>query len=238
MDIDIFKVPQPRFDDGIYRVLDKRPRVPPAQASNFLPLTAKLYEPLWRERSLSIITSGSFNVGRELALMLEWINPTAHQVFLDAACSAGLYTRTLLKHEASVCVHAVDFSLPFLEKARDYAKRDHVSPILVHADVNKLPYRDTVFDGIVCGGSLNEFVDLEKSLSEFSRVLKPKGKLWLMYVAKAEGWTGKLIQGLLRPSGIRFIKPENLKDTTRKVNLQCLKAQYRAPIAMALFERY
>ena len=106
------------LEDGIYRALNKRPRVPLAQSSNFLPLTAALYEPLWRKRSVSIITGGDFDVERELALMLKWTHPQPGQVVLDAACSAGLYARTLLDYEAALEVHAVDFQPTVSQKSQ------------------------------------------------------------------------------------------------------------------------
>jgi len=232
----MFKIDYPQ-KDGIYRTLSERPSVPLGQSSNFLPVTAAIYEPLWRKRSLSILTGGAFSTERELALMLEWLSPEPGQAILDAACSAGLYARTLLAHDPSLDVHALDFSLPFLKKAREYAERDGVSPILVHADVRDLPYEDASFDAIVCGGSLNEFTELDKTLREFARVLKSGGKVWQMYAAQAEANVGKLIQGLIRTSGIRFIDPKDLETKSNEAGLRLLKAQYRGPVGLALFEK-
>lgn len=232
----MFKARYP-LENGIYRVLDQRPTVPLGQSSNFLSLTAVLYEPLWRKRSLSILTSGAFSTERELELMLEWLNLQGGEVILDAACSGGLYARTLLEHEPGLTVHALDFSLPFLKRAKEYAERNGVSPTLVHADVRDLPYEDSSFDAIVCGGSLNEFTELDRTLGEFARILKPGAKLWQMYAAKAEGNVGKAIQGLIRASGIRFIDPKDLEKRANEVDFKLLKAQYRGPVALALFER-
>jgi 2-polyprenyl-3-methyl-5-hydroxy-6-metoxy-1,4-benzoquinol methylase len=223
--------------DSIVLALESRPRVPPAQASNFLPLTAALYEPLWRKRSLSIITLGEFNVDRELELMLEWLNLQPNQVILDAACSAGLYARTLLNYDSSLTVHAVDFSLPFLKKAKLYAERDKLFPIFVQADVSDLPYENQVFDSIVCGGSLNEFLDVPNVMKEFARVLKPGGKMWQMYLKRSEEPFGKTLQGLLRLSGIRFIAPRIFEQQCNEVGLNLIKAQHRGRVVMALFEK-
>jgi SAM-dependent methyltransferase len=261
-----------RYEDGIYKAISKRPHVPPAQGSNFLPMTAALYEPLWRKRSLSIITRGTFTVERELELMLEWLQPQPGQMILDAACSAGLYARTLLKHDIDsqtatptsmhtvgevhepplrestinavgdntknlLTVHAVDYSLPFLKKAKQYAKRDKVSPLLVQADVSNLPYQDEVFDGVVCGGSLNEFLDVPKVMRECSRILKPNGKMWQMYLSRAEEPFGKTLQGLLRLSGIRFIDPKTFEKQCSEAGLELVKAQHRGRVVMALFKK-
>lgn len=231
---DIFQRPLEQ-KDGIYRALEKRPRVPLAQSSNFWPLTAAVYEPLWRKRSLSLLTQGSFSTERELELMLSWLKPKAGERILDAATSGGLYARTLLEHTAELEVHALDFSEAFLKKAQDYAKRDGVSPVFVQADVRSLPYRDAVFDTLVCGGSLNEFTDLPQTLSEFSRVLKPGGRMWQMYLTQAQNVPGRLGQGLLRLSGLRFIDPEKLEQGAQTVGFGLERAEYRGPVALALF---
>jgi SAM-dependent methyltransferase len=263
--MNLFKEPLV-YEDGIYRALDKRPRLPPAQASNFLPLTAALYELLWRKRSLSIITFGAFTVERELELMLEWLQVQPNQTILDAACSAGLYARTILKQNTftsndtvgahgraplrepttndvqdnaknPLTVHAIDYSLPFLKKAKQYAERDNVSPILIQADVSNLPYENEVFDAVVCGGSLNEFLDVPKVIREFSRTLKPNGKMWQMYISRAEEPLSRTVQGLLRLSGIRFIDPKTFERQCNEVGLTLIKAQHRGRVVMALFKK-
>ena len=232
---DIFQRPLEQ-KGGIYRALFERPRVPLAQSSNFWPLTAAVYEPLWRLRSLSLLTKGSFSTERELALMLSWLKPRPGERILDAAASAGLYARTLLGHEPGLELHALDFSAAFLKKAQTYAERDGVSPVFVQADVRHLPYQDGVFDALVCGGSLNEFTDLPRTLSEFARVLKPGGKMWQMYLTKAQSFPGQLGQGVIKLTGLRFIDPETLAQQAHKVGFGLEQAQYRGPVALALFQ--
>ena len=233
---DLFNKDVPQ-QDGIYRALDKRPSVPLGQSSNFLPLTAAVYEPLWRGRSIDILTGGAFSTQRELELMLKCLDIKPGQAVLDAACSAGLYARTLLESDPTLNVHALDFSLPFLKKAKQYAERDNAAPVLVHADVRDLPYQDGSFDALVCGGSLNEFTDLPRTLAEFVRVLKPGGKMWQMYVTQADALVGKGVQGLIRVSGIRFIAPERLEPLAVEAGFKLVRAQYRGAVALALFEK-
>ncbi|MCA9838417.1 MAG: class I SAM-dependent methyltransferase [Trueperaceae bacterium] len=223
--------------DGIILTLKERSRVPLAQSSNFLPLTAKLYEPLWRHRSLGILTRGSFSTQRELELMLEWLEAKANETILDAACSAGLYARTLANYEPTLNLTATDFSLPFLQQAKSYAEQKNVQLELIQADVRELPFEGDSFDAIVCGGSLNEFTDLPTTLAEFARVLKPGGRMWQMYLKEAEGWAGKSLQGLIKLSGIRFIDPKELEQLAQEANLTLQKAQHRGVVVMSLFKK-
>lgn len=220
--------------NGIYRALAEKPRVPLAQRSNFWPLTAALYEPLWRGRSISLLTGGAFSTQKERELMLSWLEPQAGEHILDAGCSAGLYARTLLRAEAGLVVHALDFSLPFLKRAQAYAERDGVNPVFVHADVRALPYGDATFDAIVCGGSLNEFTDVPRTFSEFARVLKPDGRLWLMGVSRAQG-SGRVLQRLLALSGLHFFSEAGLEADARTAGLIPQETLTYKPVTFALF---
>lgn len=49
------------------------------------------------------------------------------------------------------------------------------------ASIENLPFEDTLFDGILCVGSVINYCDAMATISEFSRVLKEGGKLILEY---------------------------------------------------------
>lgn len=208
-----------------------------AQSSNFWPLVARLYEPLWRRRSLELLTLGGYRTARELELLLLWLEPKPGEAVLDAACSAGLYARTLLRAEPQLRVHALDLSLPFLRQAQRYAASEGLEPVLVQADVRALPYPDATFDTVVCGGSLNEFTEPARALAEFGRVLRPGGRLWLMYLARASGPLGTFAQGLARAAGVRFPTPEAVRQLASAAGLELLRAQRRGVVVMALFRK-
>ncbi|MFY7790998.1 MAG: class I SAM-dependent methyltransferase [Polynucleobacter sp.] len=48
-----------------------------------------------------------------------------------------------------------------------------------HSSIEKLPYSNSSFDSVICY-SVIMFTDINKTLNEFNRVLKPGGKLFLM----------------------------------------------------------
>lgn len=232
----LFRHPLP-LENGIYRALETRPKVPLAQTSNFWPLTARLYEPLWRRRSVELLTLGEFSVARELELMLTWTRPEAGETFLDAGCSAGLYARTLKAHEPGLNVHALDFSLSFLEEARQEAEGAGVDLTLIHADLRALPYKNESFQGVVSGGTLNELTSLPRMLAELARVLRPGGRMWQMYVTRADTGFGRLGQGPLRLSGLRFVEPESVEAQANAAGFELVRAQYRGRVALALFRK-
>jgi demethylmenaquinone methyltransferase/2-methoxy-6-polyprenyl-1,4-benzoquinol methylase len=54
----------------------------------------------------------------------------------------------------------------------------------VQADAVHLPFRRGGFDGVTCGYALRNFTDLEATLTEVARVLRPGGRLSLLEVAE------------------------------------------------------
>lgn len=51
----------------------------------------------------------------------------------------------------------------------------------VVASVEDMPFPASMFDGIICVGSVINYCDASATISEFSRVLKPKGRLILEF---------------------------------------------------------
>jgi ubiquinone/menaquinone biosynthesis C-methylase UbiE len=122
---------------SVVSIPDKRPqgaRLTPAQISNFLPVTALLYD-TWRERSLSLLTGENFTLSREFALMLEWLSVQPSQAYLDVGTSTGNYARAVADKGATVT--AIDISRPMLEKAVERSEGYLIS--FEQANVESLP---------------------------------------------------------------------------------------------------
>lgn len=167
-----------------------------AARSNFWPITAWVYE-VWRQRALSLLSGRSFPLAEEFELMLQTLGPVAGKTYLDLGTSTGLYSRALLSAGAAQ-VYALDFSPAMLRQAVRLARgRPGFQPLLASAQA--LPLLDQSVDGVVIGGSWNEFADHPRVAAELRRVLRPGGKLWLMY-SQARGGMGRL----LRASGLAF----------------------------------
>ncbi|NJK46762.1 MAG: class I SAM-dependent methyltransferase [Pleurocapsa sp. SU_196_0] len=202
-----------------------------AQRSNFIPITAQLYD-TWRERSLSLLTGESYTLKREFALMLEWLQPQPDQHYLDVGTSTGNYARVLADNGAHVT--AIDISRPMLEKAASLST-GHANIGFEQANVETLPYPDSSFDGVVVGASLNEFHDTNAALREMARVLKPRGKLFMMYLRESDTGIGRLVQTAFKLSGVRFPNRERLKHTFLELNLELTRAEVRRAVAMELY---
>jgi len=182
-----------------------------ANLTNFLPGAGPLYEPLWRVRSLTLLTGEPFPNERELEIITELVRAERGGRYLDLGCSAGLYTRSLAARLGdSGDVVGIDISPSMLKEASRRARGLGVSPSFARADAENLPFADASFAGAVCGGSLNEFGDPARTLRERSRVLEPGGRVAIMGILKAETPHGRRLQRFLSTGGVRFFEPEEV----------------------------
>ncbi|HXY27815.1 MAG TPA: ubiquinone/menaquinone biosynthesis methyltransferase, partial [Acidimicrobiales bacterium] len=92
---------------------------------------------------------------------------------LDLACGTGDLSR--LARRAGYRVVGADLSAGML------AANGTATP-LVEADGSRLPFATGAFDGLVCGYALRNFTDLEATLAECARVLRPGGRLAVLEV--------------------------------------------------------
>lgn len=182
----------------------------PAQWTNYIPLTARVYEPVWRWLALSLMSGRRFPLREELTLLRGLIQPEPGQLYLDVACSAGLYARTLAQSGAIVA--GVDHSLPFVHEARRLARARGLRISYIRAAAQALPVADGVMTGVGMGGSLNEIGDQQGALDEVRRVMQPHKHFFCMnLVAAGTGW-GRILQRILGTGGIEFPRLPDLNQ--------------------------
>jgi SAM-dependent methyltransferase len=184
----------------------------PANLTNFLPGAGRSYEPLWRVRSLTLLTGHAFPNDKELEIITGLVRPVRGRRYLDLGCSAGLYTRTLARYLDGGDSVGIDISPSMLKEADRLARRTGTKPSFVRANARSLPFTDASFAGAVCGGSLNEFGDPARVLRETHRVLEPGGRLAIMGILRAGPRRGRGLQRLLSTGGIKFFHPDELRS--------------------------
>src|ERR687897_548127 len=179
--------------------------------TNFLPGAGRGYEPLWRVRSLRLLTGEPFANERELRIIKDLLRPTPGGRYLDLGCSAGLYTRDLAR-DPETSVVGIDISPSMLREADRRARRAETKPSFVRANAQNLPFFDGAFSGAVCGGSLNEFGNPARVFRETRRVLESGGRIAIMGILRANTQRGRRLQHLLSTGGIKFFDPEELRS--------------------------
>jgi ubiquinone/menaquinone biosynthesis C-methylase UbiE/uncharacterized protein YbaR (Trm112 family) len=190
------------------------PRPPtPAQVVNEWPATAWVYERAWRPFALSLLSREPFSYRRELPMIAHMAQSWRGGLYLDVACSNGLYARALVRtmRGASGQVAGIDHSLPMLKQARQFARDAGLRISYVRASAQALPFASGQAAGVVIGGSLNEIGDLDTCLDEVRRALHPNGRYVAMTLARAATLPGQAIQQMLGPGGVRFWSSDQLE---------------------------
>ncbi len=224
--------------DNIIRFQKKTPSgISMAQRSNLLPPTAKMYENVWRKRSIGILSGEDFSFEDEAALLCDWADPQPGETIVDLGCSTAFYARSLFRRQPDATQIAVDFSLPMLEEARSFAESEKANMYLLQADASALPLYGESVDAVVCGGSLNEFSKTEKVLWETKRILKPGGRAFFMYLLKAETLAGKLLQAGSAGGGISFWTEKESEKLFADNGFETEKSERKGVVCFQLFRR-
>lgn len=93
---------------------------------------------------------------------------------LDAGTGAGRDAANLAEH-SSAEVFAVDTAVEALEVAR--REVDHSRVHFIHADINRLPFRDGFFDFISCDQVIHHTPDPRETFNYLTRKLKAQGRI-------------------------------------------------------------
>jgi 2-polyprenyl-3-methyl-5-hydroxy-6-metoxy-1,4-benzoquinol methylase len=109
------------------------------------------------------------------------LNKDFEGLILDGGCGSGLFALTLAMKNRNASVIAIDISVSDIRKAKFYSDNlklnEKVSFII--ADVIHLPFRGSVFDGVLFLEVLEHIQDDEKAVEELGEVLKDNGFLIL-----------------------------------------------------------
>ena len=108
--------------------------------------------------------------------MLNMMNPSNNQKLIDVACGTGDIAKLFLNHvNKSSEITCVDPNKGMINKGKEKLKKfDHLNWIIAPAE--KLPINDNSFDFYTISFGLRNTKNLDKSLSEAYRVLKPGGR--------------------------------------------------------------
>jgi len=100
---------------------------------------------------------------------------------LDACCGTG--DLALAAERVGGRVVGLDFSERMLERAR----RKSAEIEWVRGDLLELPFEDASFDAATVGFGVRNVADLERSLRELRRVLRPGGRLGILEITTPRG---------------------------------------------------
>ncbi len=109
-------------------------------------------------------------------MLLQKISDLHPEAILDAGCGTGELLLRFSAQWPEATIIGLDLSRPMLKVARQ-KEYGAASVSLVEQSVYDLPFKDEAFDLITNTISSHFYLDFDQALSEFSRVLKPGGRL-------------------------------------------------------------
>ncbi|MGE4560300.1 MAG: DVU_1556 family methyltransferase [Desulfobulbus sp.] len=132
--------------------------------------------PLYEQDELQALTGGTLRPGGPVLTreLLGFCHFAPGSAMLDVGCGPG-HSLEMMAREFRLRPTGVDPSRSMLLKAAQQAPMAE----LHQAAATALPFADGVFDGVLCECVLSLTEDMDRSLQEMHRVLKPQGRLIL-----------------------------------------------------------
>ena len=155
---------------------------------------------------------------------------------LDLGCGGGLLSEEFAKKNAKVV--GIDISDNSIKIAKAHASKNNLTIIYKKGNAENIPIKDNTFDVVVCADCLEHVDNLEKVISEISRVLKNKGlfcydtinrtflsKLTVDWIAnRILRWQNKHLNVTEKNYAVhdwdKFIKPSELFQLMNMYNLK------------------
>lgn len=129
---------------------------------------------------------------RALEKVLGLANIQNGEQILEVAVGTGKFFQDLVALNSRGRTYGLDISQPMLSVAKKLMKRQgaDASYELLHGSAYQLPYEDEKFDLLINNYMFDLLPekDFPKILSEFSRVLKPGGRLLITYMSFGDKW--------------------------------------------------
>src|SRR5262249_1664339 len=91
---------------------------------------------------------------------------------LDIGCGPGIWTRELARRGYATI--AIDLTMTAVSMTRQSLQLVGLSANVVEGDAERLPFKDTTFDGVISHGVIHHTPDTAMCVREMARVLRPR----------------------------------------------------------------
>ena len=118
--------------------------------------------------------------------LMNWMNPTENKKYLDVACGTGDLGKLFLDYTDMYGeITCSDSNNKMIEKGKKrLSKYKNIKWVIAEAE--KLPFDNNTFDFYTISFGLRNTKNLDKSLSEAYRVLKPGGRYFCLEFSKIQ----------------------------------------------------
>ena len=160
---------------------------------------------------------------RTYALLLDGLRQATHDWrdwdVLDAGCGSGDTGSFLVEHNRVV---GLDFSRQMAQFARQHYPRMNVG------DVERLPFADASFDGVLASGVWQCLAPDSSLLTEVARVLRPGGRAvfgWMLNQEFVLYWNGVKLRAVDEP-----LMTLSAADIVRHLSTAGLRVEHLYPV--------
>lgn len=152
----------------------------------------------------------------EKKALLKALQGKKYKVLLDIGIANGRQAETY--HSFIDKLIGIDISPKQLEYAKKTAEKLNLqAEFIVCGDASKLDFPDETFDAIICTRVLQHLFDWKAAITDFRRVLKPNGDLFLITYNRFSIYgVGKWFQKMMNPLKGNFRNPIDINRELKK----------------------
>ena len=145
---------------------------------------------------------------------LELMNVQKGDRILELGCGAGYAIKLLLEKDLTQEIVGLDISPTIIRSAKLRNKKaiKEKRAKLVQANLNKLPFGNENFNTVFSIQTIYFWTDIDRTLSEIFRVLKPEGVVILTFSDGKEDETWEGIRGITENQVIPYMKKAGFND--------------------------
>ncbi len=143
-------------------------------SKNDIDLLTRYKEKAWQPAGISDIYSSKVELpGLSMREEIQWVTHNAQGLILDAGSGTGRFSSELLKQGKKTV--SIDISREMLKTSRRFLAPDKMR--LVQGNIFRLPFAENTFDTVISIWVVMHFPEWQDILREYTRVLKPGGRL-------------------------------------------------------------
>ncbi len=148
--------------------------------------------------------------------LIEMCHITADSYVLDVGCCIGI-TASYMAKEYGCHVVGADISEKMIERSREKAKREGVEKRIEFtvADVHTLPFKDNLFDAVICESVTAFAEDKKRAVAEYVRVTKPGRLVGLNETTWIQPPPAELVDYIFRTTGASPEPSDSWEDLLR-----------------------
>ena len=165
---------------------------------------------------------------QHLKNILDFLPINADMKILDLGTGSGYLSFPIAKKYSNISVIGLDIVEKALEVNRFRAKEEQIRNIsFITYNGIEVPFSDSEFDMVISRYALHHFPDIQKSISEVSRVLKRGGFLFVSDPTPNANDTSRFVDGymqLKKDGHIKFYTKEEWLQICGKYGLQFKKS--------------